>query len=306
MSKILWLASYPKSGNTWLRLFLSAYHADRPAKINETGPFSYDDMSPYTWQMVAPKPLDECSHEEMAAMRGAYLAHLTNIGNGDRVFVKTHACRGELEEYPVIPLWCSEAAIYIVRDPRDVVCSYAHHCEDSYDRTIELLQHENQIINIKSRYHVIGSWTQNIRSWLTNEGRHGELKRLVLRYEDMLNKPHATFGTVVRFLGWDFDDARLHRAIISCSFDNLADQEKISGFRECSPTGVSFFRKGQPGGWRDELNHEQISRIEDAHGETMEVLGYGRYCDSARAPRSDRHPGSDGQDQRNDPLQKCG
>lgn len=286
LAKLWWLASYPKSGNTWLRMFLSAYHTGS-LDINKTGPFAYDDMAAYTYQSIACKALSECSAEEIVAYRGAYLAHLLSMGKEEksRFFMKTHNCLGELFEYPLIPECFTEAAFYVVRDPRDVAVSYAHHCEQDPDETIAFMANPNACINHETRFHVLSSWSSHVRSWIDPKCK---IKRHVIRYEDMMQRPWTTFGKVVKSLGWDLDNERLEHAINLSSFDKLKDQENRNGFVERGSPDVEFFRKGQIGSWKDELSADQVAKIESDHGPIMEELGYGCDSDNSGVSRHDR------------------
>jgi hypothetical protein len=266
-------------------MFLSAYRNNGIVNINQTGAFSYDDMSKYTFQVVSPKPLEEMEPDEMASVRGAYLCHLLNQGNGDRLFLKTHSLIGKLAGFPTIPETFTEGAIYAVRDPRDVVCSYAHHCDDNIDSTIDFILKPGAAINHGSRYHALGTWQEHVTSWLDPEV---PFPRHIVRYEDMVENPTETFNGIVEFLGWkDASEYKEHeykklleKAINATSFSKLKSQESKVGFREQSTSGVNFFRKGRVGSWEDQLTDKQEKRITEAFSELMEKLGYG--CNSNR------------------------
>ena len=273
-SKITWLASYPKSGNTWMRMFLASYSSDSPVDINHTGAFSYDDMAKYTYQVVSPKPIDELEAHEMAAIRGAYLVHMTNFAQDGRLFMKTHSCIGDVADYPMIPQEFTDSAIYMVRDPRDVVCSYAHHCNDSIDETIDFMLKPAATISHNTRFNALGTWEEHFKSWLADDL---DFPRIFVKYEDMVEKPEALFRKVVEFLGWELDEDKLKRAIANTEFETLKKQEKTKGFKEQSTAGVNFFRQGKVGKWKDQLSDKQEKRISDAFTETMEKLGYGSY-----------------------------
>ena len=109
----------------------------------------------------------------------------------------------------------------------------------------------------------MASWTGR-----TNERLH------VVRYEDMLEKPSATFGGVARFLGLKPSRQRFLRAIRNSSFRTMQRQEEAGGFKERSGHQKRFFRSGEAGGWKDELNESQVQRICEAHGEQMKRFGY--------------------------------
>ena len=270
-TKILWIASYPKSGNTWMRMFLSAYRNGGVVDINRTGAFAYDDMSKYTYQVVSPKPLNEMDPEEMAAVRGAYFVHMLNCGLGGRLFMKTHCCVGDIAGYPTIPEIFTEAAIYLVRDPRAVCCSYAHHCQMSIDETIDFMMKEAATINHDTRYHTLGTWEQHVNSWFNPEI---EYPRFVVRYEDMVKNPKKTFKDIIEYLGWEYDETTFSKALKATEFARLKKQEEKSGFREQSLAGANFFRSGKTDSWKDELSEKQEKRLTDAFSDMMKAIGY--------------------------------
>jgi hypothetical protein len=270
--RLFWLASYPKSGNTWLRMFLLAYRNGGEADINEPGAFGYDDMSEYTYQIVSPKPVDHLDPDEMAAIRGAYFVHLLRLTPLEqRRFLKTHSCIGDCAEFPNIPSCFTEGAVYLIRDPRDVAVSYAHHSKKTIEQVIELMTKENAVIRTGSRFHALGTWEEHVKSWLNPEI---DFLRYVVRYEDMKNNPEEMFSGIVKFLAWDLDEGLLKRSIENTKFSKLKKQEDAKGFREQSFDEVKFFRKGEIGSWKEVLTADQSNRLTDQFGETMEKLGY--------------------------------
>jgi hypothetical protein len=96
----------------------------------------------------------------------------------------------------------------------------------------------------------------------------------LMRYEEMLTNPLEAFGAAVRFIGWDYDAARLERAMRDSSFEAMQAQERERGFREKPPGMTTFFRKGKAGSWREELDASQVERILRDHGTVMRRLGY--------------------------------
>ena len=163
------------------------------------------------------------------------------------------------------------AAICIIRDPRDVAVSYAHHCQDNVDNTIDFMLKTAATINHDTRYHALGTWQEHVKSWLDPEVG---FPRYVVKYEDMKNKPQKTFKGIVKFLGWDVDDDLLEASIDATRFSNLKKQEDESGFKEQSYSGANFFRKGSVGSWKEELTDAQSQRLVNEFGELMEKLGY--------------------------------
>ena len=276
MGDIVWLASYPKSGNTWMRAFLhNLFHNEaRPVDVNRMqGEILQSDGALMWFQMVDRRPVSAWSPEDVAAMRPK-VCELIARGQPGSIFCKTHNALMTVHGHPTINLQVTSGAIYIVRNPLDVAASSADFMGASRDRAIEIMgtddlemPHDLERNNVSI---VAGSWSQHVLSWT---GRPN--KRLhVVRYEDMLKKPSATFGSVARFLGLKPSRQRLLRAIRNSSFGSMQSQEAAGGFRERSDHQQRFFRRGQAGGWKDELSESQVQRICDAHGEQMKRFGY--------------------------------
>ena len=195
-------------------------------------------------------------------------------GQPGSIFCKTHNALMTVHGHPTINLGVTSGAIYIVRNPLDVAASSADFMGTSLDQAIELMAtdylempHDLERNNVSI---VSGSWSQHVASW-TGGGRD---RLHVVRYEDMLERPSATFGKVARFLGLKPSRQRLLRAIRNSSFRAMQEQEAAGGFKERSDHQKRFFRRGKAGGWKDELSESQIRRIFEAHEEQMKRFGY--------------------------------
>jgi len=269
---ITWIASYPKSGSTWLRAFLAAYKTGSDVDINALGMVGGDDLNPMHYQNVVGKPWKELTQFEAMATRGAALLQLMHTyASLTPLFVKTHSFVGQLAEFPTIPVGMTRAAVYIIRDPRDIVSSLARHNRDSIDETIKQMGHPRMPITRESLFHVIGSWSLNVESWSSPSA--SELNVHVMRYEDLLRQPIAYFEKMLAHVCWRPDAARLEHAISASCFTELQTQEVANGFRE-RLGDEPFFHTGREGAWRDVLTEGQISRIEGDHGKTMLKFGY--------------------------------
>jgi hypothetical protein len=275
---IVWLASYPKSGNTWLRAFL--YHLVRiangiPREEDELN--KLDRASGYEaklfglFQQYLQKPLGEATRLEV--MRARPLVHLAVAERMPTVaMMKTHNLLGELAGMPTINLTASVGAIYIVRDPRDVAPSLAKHLGSTIDEAIGVMatsafSTDNQP---ETAFEVWGSWSEHVASW----GSEPNKAILVVRYEDMLAAPTETFGKIIAHLRQETPPEQLTEAIELSSFDKLKRLEEESAFREVSPRAERFFVSGTSGGWREKLTSEQVARIESDHRQQMQRFGY--------------------------------
>lgn len=273
MGKIIWLASYPKSGNTWLRAFLHNLFRDprEPYDINRLTDFSKADSTASRYRQLDPRPATALTLEEIARLRPKVHKLLTEI-SPDNVFVKTHSALATSQGTPTITMECTAGAIYIVRNPLDVVISFAHHSGHGLDQSIEELNRPGMQTATTERHvsTLIGSWSEHVRSWTRRPSRGLH----VMRFEDMLENPERAFGAVLRFLGLDPPKDRLLKAIEQSSFDNLRRQEAERGFRERGEQADRFFRDGRAGQWREVLTPAQIEAIVDAHKEQMARFGY--------------------------------
>ena len=274
MGAIIWLASFPKSGNTWMRSFLHNLLRN-PAEsydINTLTDFTYGEAQTRWFRPFDPRPGSQYSLNDVRRMRPLVHRHLTTL-SPDSVFVKTHNALIEDQGVPTVTIEATAGAIYIIRDPRDVVISYSHHQGQSIDYIIDMLRDEaactaGDDINV---YEYLSSWSRHVQSWTHTPTRN----LLVLRYEDMLDRPMKSFGSVTKFLGLDVPRPRLEKAMKLSSFKVLKAQEERKGFIERPKRAdAAFFREGRAGQWKKLLTPAQIAKIEDDHGEQMRRFGY--------------------------------
>ena len=272
MGAIIWLASYPKSGNTWMRVFLHNLLLDPqdPVDINSLHYFTLGEGNARFYRKIDPRPLTALSEGEIMAMRPKVHEFFTQA-SPDSVFVKTHHFLGEIEGTPLITMNHTAGAIYIVRNPLDVAVSYASHFGMPVDQAIDELGNDGtgSVTSDRNARQYYGSWSLNVSSWTRNAvpALH------IVRYEDMQDAPFETFGGVARFLGLDPPRARLERAVASSSFDTLKAQEEKHGFVERTEH-TRFFREGRVGAWRTTLSADQVARIVAGHREEMARFGY--------------------------------
>ncbi|MBV6634039.1 MAG: sulfotransferase domain-containing protein [Alphaproteobacteria bacterium] len=270
---ILWLASYPKSGNTWTRAFLANLFMNQPqpVAINKLTNFAYAEYRLEFYEQVTRKKRDQLTDEELNQARPA-VQQLIAASSPNTIFVKTHSAMGFTNDVPTIEPSATEGGIYIVRNPLDVCVSYAHHVGVDYDQAISAMgSSDNQLSTTDTlAFNVLGSWSDHVKSWADAEG----MNRVVLRYEDMHRQPAKAFGKLVKFLQLPKNQDRLERAIRFSSFKELSGQESQSGFIEKSKKADKFFRQGKMGGWRDELSDAQAAKLIEDHREVMERFDY--------------------------------
>jgi hypothetical protein len=174
MAGIIWLASYPKSGNTWTRAFLHNLlrNAQQPASVNELDRFCFGDSATVWYQKVSGRKPTEMTNKEIAALRPKVHLAFTR-SSPDSVFVKTHCAMVEAEGVPLITMAASAGAIYIVRNPLDVVLSLGDHYGLDVDGAIEMLAAPNAASSTDERnvFEVYGPWHRHVESW-TRAGDH--------------------------------------------------------------------------------------------------------------------------------------
>ena len=273
MGNIVWLASYPKSGNTWLRAFLANLVANRPdpVPLDELPRYAEDEANPDLFAALAGQPSSTLDIDQIAALRPQVHAVIAERTAGTR-FVKTHNMAGSFDGHPLHNMQVTVGAIYVVRNPLDVAVSMTHHFGIGMDEAIERLGNENVATANDAQFvsQILGSWSLHVKSWadITHD------RVLVVRYEDMIEKPVKVFVKVAKLVGAGQDRARVERAIRHADFRSLAGMERQHGFVEASDKGTRFFRKGRPNEWRTQLTREQVQRVIAAHREQMQRFGY--------------------------------
>jgi len=275
-SGIVWLASYPKSGNTWTRAFLhnlvkSISGEGDIQNINAMGRFTagLNDKSLYA-RVMGFEPTNE-HYAEIAAARHEVQRRAADEFEG-LLFIKTHQALVLDRGHTTINFAVTAGAIYIVRDPRDVAISYAHHMGRSVDDAIEIMNTPNAELPVSDKqvHEVYGTWSQHVLSWT----RKPHQAIYVMRYEDMLVEPEKTFGALARHLLFSPSPIQLKDALDRSSFASLRAQEDREGFVERPERAERFFREGRAGQWKEILTQQQINQIERTHGEQMARFGY--------------------------------
>jgi hypothetical protein len=275
MTGLIWLVSYPRSGNTWTRLALWTLKHEEPADLDRLGNFAR--MAINRWMIDAMLECDSglLTADEIETLRPDLHAMMAASSPGK--IVKVHdAWRRTRQGRPVHEAAATQAALYLIRDPRDVAISWARFRGRSIDWAIDYLADADTAIgNNSDSIHTqvaqhLGSWSSNVTSWIDDSG----LNPLVVRYEDLLADTHHWMRAIATHLGWSPSDAVIEMAVDATRFDRLSAQERKSGFSERPRSAGSFFRSGKAQGWRGVLSAEQAARVERDHGETMQRFGY--------------------------------
>lgn len=262
---VWWLASYPKSGNTWLRMLFTAYWTGG-VDINANTGLTVSDSDMYTYGAVSPLALEKLEHKHFLFFRNAVLMHLIAARRKSPLLMKTHNSNISVDDFRLIPPELTLGAVYLVRDPRDVVCSFARHLNQTINQTIALLEEDQAILATESR---------PVPSWLTSWSRHVDSwdrpQALRVRYEDLKEDTEGWFTKILEHIGETVDAERVRAAVKMCALTRLREQEDKYGFIERGKQ-ERFFGGGK--GWQNELTTKQANRIEEDHGEMMSHMGY--------------------------------
>ena len=276
--RILWLASYPKSGNTWFRVFLANLQLDgeQPVDINILNNQIGMASSRQLFDEASAVEASQLSHKEIDAMRPDTY-RFTAGESKTRLYLKVHDAYTYLPDgAPMFPLEVTEGTIYFIRNPLDVAVSFAHHSNVSIDEIIQRMNDprhtlcgKNDGLDVQLRQRLL-CWSRHVRSWTEVENMPLHL----VRYEDMKQKPMETFAGILSFLGLNYSETRIEKALAFSSIEELQRQEQEKGFQEKHPASPSFFRKGEVGTWKEVLTPEQVESIVTAHREIMKEYGY--------------------------------
>jgi hypothetical protein len=271
-----WLASYPKSGSTWLALALSSIYnggssidfaaesvlfpqaAARNVFDRILG-IESSDLTPDEDEILRPRVYKALAKQATEPLIRRVHAAWVRTGTGDLLFA------------PDVTL----GVVYLVRDARDVAVSYAHYMDWDLNTTIEAMRNPAAAAGIRPgalspllRQRLL-TWSGHVESWLD-----AGLRLLVIRYEDMLIDPVAILMQVTSFLGWDTNLEVIVSAVEATRFDRLQSEEQRHGFESRVSRSRPFFRRGIAGGWREALTPEHICQIEQDHARVMMRLGY--------------------------------
>ena len=277
MNTIYWLASYPKSGNTWIRVLLSNYlnDGDEPVNINHLNTGQIASNRAIFDELIGIEASD-LTQDEIELWRPLVYQRLAQMVDAP-YFVKVHdAFIYTQNGQPLFPKNGTAGALYIMRNPLDVAVSFAHHSNVNVRRIIKQMSNPHyafvprQIGIIAQFRQKLLTWGEHVISWVDAPG----VPVQIIRYEDLKNDPETTFEEVVRFFGLEVNAERIQKAVQFSTFDRLATQEQEHQFGEKPSGAKSFFRKGEVGSWAEQLTENQVTQIVADHGDVMRRFGY--------------------------------
>ena len=280
---IIWLASYPKSGNTWLRSMIATYFYTNTGEFNfklldyiDQFP-NYNDFRNYKDTFYKPESTSKY-----------WLDVQKKINEKNKLtFLKTHNALCKIENSVFTDQKNSIGAIYIVRDPRNVVNSILNHFDfKNHQQVLEFMKDEGRCLLYKEDDRYLGfvslfSWKTHQKSWINNK----LFPVLTIRYEDLQNKTFETFKIVIDFLNSiisekkHFNKEKAKKVIQSCQFEKMKKMEREKGFAESvkkktEDKNIDFFHLGPKNNYKELLNKEIISEMNSIYKDELKELKY--------------------------------
>ena len=279
---IIWLASYPKSGNTLVRSMLSSYF------FSKDGIFNFDllnNIKKFPDFGVFKTLGIDITNENEVVKNYINVQKEINKRDGNSIrFLKTHAALNDINGYRFTDLKNTLGAIYIVRDPRKIILSYANHSQitlsESLKRLIELRTIGGLNDNQNQSVTHVGSWSSNYQSWkeFNKVGKY-----MLIKYEDLISKPEENFIIILKFISkltntkFEVNKKKLDNVLRTTSFEHLQELEKKDNFPEAIQTKdgkyATFFKYGKKNTGKD-LPKEISKELEDSLRPEMKELGY--------------------------------
>ncbi len=281
---IIWLASYPKNGNTWLRSLISAYY------YTNDGFFLGDQQLKNISQFPVKENFDSFKYDlkKPGDTIRLLIAAQEKINSDKKVrFFKTHNALVKIGQNDFTNQKNTLGGIYIVRDPRNVLDSMSRHFQINHDKTLNIMQDENSFTydfkkkNDYSDYQFISSWEKNYQSWKNNK----LIPVKFLRYEDLLKETFFVFKEIIEFINKltnnksGFSREKAKNAVKSTSFENLKKIENTKGFSEFiisreKEKKIPFFHLGPKNNWQKNFDTKFIKKLNNVFEKSLTELDY--------------------------------
>jgi len=292
MKKCFWLSSYPKSGNTWLRLIIGGLFFTESGKIENFEILKKIPKFDILKNFEFTKNISAKDHDTIFANKtfdeNMFLAYFKysieaqkriNIKGGNFTFFKTHNARVKVNDTFYTNEDTSLGFIYVSRDPRDVIISYSEYLGQKYDETLDFMIN-GQLRNPKKIEgklpEIILNWGDHYNSWKNFKS----VPSLFLKFENIKENPDEQISKIIYFFekyyNFEFSnkDHKIKNIIKSTNFNKLKKIEQESFFPENSDNASMFFRKGSSEQWKDNLTNDQINLILTKFKSEMEELKY--------------------------------
>ena len=274
---IFWISSYPKSGNTWVRTFLSTYYFSK----NEEFHFG---LLKNIRQFPHYKFFDDNINTiEKAINSWDKVQSIINSKN-KFVFLKTHSALVKINNIPFTSKKHTLGGIYIVRDPRNVITSMSNHYQLDFDEALKFMTNEKKFLidnnapNNFANFTLLNSWSNHYKSWIENK----EFKILLVKYEELENNAKETFYKIINFINNlknikdEINIDRVNKIIESVEFDKLKSKEEKEGFPEAASNEkkIKFFYLGKKNNWQSMHKQNQIEILNSTFKLDLERLKY--------------------------------
>ena len=280
---IFWIASYPKSGNTWLRTLISAYYYSKDG-IFDQSILKNIGMYPERRHFVG----FDYNQENVTDTTKLWIKSQEKINADKKIrFFKTHNVFGKVNGYDFTNKQNSAGCVYIVRDPRNVITSLKNHYELNYETSLKWMTDPNKFIYDVERveqygysdFQFISSWNMNYKSWKVQK----KIPIKIIQYEDLLKETYVVFKDIIEFINKtlnikeEVNSDKLKNSVNSTYFDKLKSDEKKNGFVEAVPTRTSkekipFFYLGPDNDWKKILDKDQQIELNDMYKEDIMKL----------------------------------
>jgi hypothetical protein len=277
---IIWLASYPKSGNTWVRHFLASLIYSNQGK---NGLDKLGFILQYPKKDQFEKLVSDLNDFNQIRKNWIRSQNIINSDNKIKIF-KTHHSLCTLGEDNFTNEENTLGAIYIVRDPRNVISSILYHFNlTNIEEALNFLKDEKKFIgNLKNKTNyplltLIGSWKSNYNSW-----KHIGKNFLLVKYEDLILNPNNEFKRIAnhisKLINIKFSEEQIKQSVEESSFKNLSNLEDKNGFVESIKSSENkkkkFFNLGPKNNWKEILDKKYVKEIENSFNSEMKELGY--------------------------------
>ena len=279
---IVWIASYPKSGNTWIRSIISAL------VYTENGLFDFEKLKyiPQFPDKVYFKDLTD-NYSDFNILKKYWVTAQEKINQDKKIrFFKTHHLNCKVDTYSFTNDTNTKAKIYIVRDPRNLVNSISNHYSKTHDEAIKFLTTPRFIggsqkkggINKNDIITLIGTWREHYNFWTQNKKN-----TLILKYEDLIKDTEKEIFKIIDFLKnyieLNIDEIKIKNILETTSFTNLKKMEKLglfteNAFNKKENKKINFFHLGKENQWENILKKEHQIKIEKLFEKEMRELKY--------------------------------
>ena len=282
---IFWIASYPKSGNTWLRTLISSYYYSKDGIYDNS-------IIKKIGQFPEKRHFNKFEYDQKVVTDTSrlWLKAQENINKDNQLrFFKTHNVFGSLNNQKFTNRQNSIGCIYIIRDPRNVITSLKNHYEMNDEQALKWMANEKNFIydvqNLKkdgySDFQFISSWETNYKSWIVQK----QIPFMIVKYENLLKETYVVFKDIIEFINKTTGinnkiyKNKLKNSVQSTSFNKLKDNEKKHGFSEAilskkSNKKIPFFFLGPENDWKKILSKDLKTKLNKTYEKNLKELSY--------------------------------